>query len=415
VNGPGEDDAPRVQSLDGVRADGWLERLVAERDGLAEMVDVVGRPFAAFAFVAGVRINALAGDLSAPESTLVDFQVGDDPEEQRLGLNEFRRRLAAALLSDDHLPPPLPADHDPDDAALQAFLGPQTLLLAPVFGMRLEALVRKAGALPVVRLRRVTPELSGAAEDATAGDDDDEGDEGLDGVGGATGEVVDLPVEELRELIRDGIQQAVERFKATSAVSIELSVLPEAEAALTAGNAQRTIALLGAWPGPLTMLLRTPQAAELDPQVRMTLGRALGFLGTAYVETGRFEWSEEVLRLGIQYVQEGAGAGDLYHRLGGCFAAQDRLGEAIGPLRRAVALGVPEPRVLPTLARAYAAIGRHVAAVATAERALDASDPDAHDEMARIRDASAEALGTSWNRFADRFPTRPPLADQDPD
>jgi hypothetical protein len=405
-------DDGRTVSLAGVRADGWLDRLIEEREGLGQIADVVGRAFVAFGFVAGVRISGLAGDLSAPESTLVDFHVGDDPDEQRLGLNEFRRRLAAALLSDDHLPPTLPEPGDEggyDDALLQAFLGPQTLLLAPVFGLRLEALVVGDEASPrVVVALDEEPGVDGAGapeSDAPATEPakapETPGAPPAPSPGGSAR--VTLGIEDLRERIRDEIQQEVERVRATSAVSIDLSVLPAAEAALASGDPSRTIALLGAWPGPLMMLLRTPQAASLAPEVRVTLARALGYLGTAYVETGRFDWSEEVLRLGIQFVQEGPGSGDLYRRLGECFAAQERLGEAIGPLRRAVALGVPEPQVLFLLARAYASLGRHVAAAICAERAQQAGVDDPEGVLDEILTRSAEALGEPWRRFQARF------------
>lgn len=365
-----------------IRADGWLDRLLEGDESLAEIADVVGAPFVAFAFVAGVKITNVDGDTDRPETTLVDFRVGDEQGEQRLGLGEFRRRLAAALLSDEAplMPPPAAGAAD---AEVEAFLGPQLLLLAPVFGMRLETLRVERG--------RVRVDVARAPVEGARGRPADDAPEGT-----AT-----LAVEELRERIRDAIQAEVERVRDASTLQIDLSVVPRAETALAAGDPRRAITLLGAWPGPLTMLLRTPQGASLEPEVRVVIGRALGLLGSAYVTTSRFEWAEETLRLGIQFVMDGVAAGDLYRRLGECYAAQDRLGEAIGPLRRALGLGIEEAEVLSLLGHAYEDRGRHVAATACAERALSLGvDVDA---MEALRDRGAEALGAPWRAFRERF------------
>ena len=109
--------------------------------------------------------------------------------------------------------------------------------------------------------------------------------------------------------------------------------------ALAAGDDERVIELLGAWPGPLSMLLRTSEGVALGADSRATLGDALGILGAAYTRTSRFDWADEVLRLGIQWAQDGAAGARLFRRLAEAHVARNRHGE-----RRAWSRHAPGPR-----------------------------------------------------------------------
>ena len=75
----------------------------------------------------------------------------------------------------------------------------------------------------------------------------------------------------------------------------------------------------------------------------------------------------------------------------------DRAGEAIGPLRRALAFGGPAADVMPPLARAFLKRERYVAAYACVRDALDAgvAERDLADEVRQIEAALGPSL-TAW-------------------
>lgn len=360
----------RTLSLDQVRADGWLERL---RSGLADydtLSRVLGERFVAFSFIAGVRVTGVTPDRASPDATLVDFVVGEEGAEQRMALGEFRRRLALALLADESKPGELPS-LDPTTEEIQAHIGFRYVLLAPLFGVRLRELRVGPDALTTIML-----DLGGAADEVT--------------------------VEDFREVIRERIRAEVKRVRPSSPFSIDLAMIPEARTAADAGQHERVIELLGAWPGPLSLLLRTPEGHQLAIDVRAALAGALGTLGSAYLATSRYEWAEEVIRLGIQWANDGPIAADLFRRLGAAYIGRERYGEAIGVLRRASALGAPAREVLPLLARAYAARKRLVAAVVCAEEAV------VHGadlvEMETLRREALVILGDAWLAFRSEVP-----------
>lgn len=320
----------RAIRLDAVRADGWFERLGDDSPNFRQLCDAVGDKFVAFSVIAGVRISALTVDRRSPDATLVDFIVGDDATEQRLPLGEFRRRLVSAILSEE-TPPGGDLDDESDLEAIQEVIGFRYVLLAPIFAMKLLEL-RSGGDGPTM----VAVETMGTREELSLG--------------------------QLREVIRERVRRELERSRPSSPFAIDLGAIPAAEAAMAAKDYAKVIELLGAWPGPLSLLLRTTEGAQLSPEVKATLARALGLLGSAYVHSERFDWAEEVMRLGIQWGQDGPAAGELFCRMGESCVVRDRHGEAIGLLRRALALGASSRSVLPLLARCYADRKRWVAA-----------------------------------------------------
>jgi hypothetical protein len=84
----------------------------------------------------------------------------------------------------------------------------------------------------------------------------------------------------------------------------------EAEQAAQRGDHVRVLELLGAWPAPLAIFLRTPEGQTLSPDTRSLIARALGLLGSACVSLGEVGKGEEVLRLAVQYAgrqQRGGG------------------------------------------------------------------------------------------------------------
>lgn len=362
----------RTYSLSKARADGWLEQLGQGSQGFAQLCEVVGTRFVAFAVIAGIRITALTVDPRSPNASMVEFEIGDIGGTQRLKLGEFRERLAEALLNDDEPQRELP-DGRADSEALQSFIGFRYVLLAPLFDIGLEEL-------------RV------------------DGDDVFVAVT-IDGERVDLTLTELREEIRERVRAESDTHRAPpSPFAIDLNLVPQARKAMGAGDAARVTDLLGAWPGPLSLLLRTAEGQTLSPEVRATLAEALGLLGSAYVQLGRHEWAQEVLRLGIQWGQEQLHvSADLFRRLGGALVAEGRHGEAIGLLRRSIGLGAPRKDVLPVLASCFHARERYIAALLCAEDAIAAGAST--DQVREVRDAALARLGDPWKRFRQRVPS----------
>lgn len=350
--------------LGGIRADGWFERLGEGSPTFDQLCEVVGARFVAFAVVLGVRITAVSVDSRVPEASVIDFAVGDGGPAQRLPLSEFRRRLAGALLTDEPNGRALPAAPTPDD--LLAFIGFRWVLLSSIFGITLEELHVGENGHASIAFK----------------------------FGGKTDE---LSLEPFRGLIRDLIRDESARAKPASPFAIDLNVMPDVVAAANVGEHDKVIELIGAWPGPLSLLLRTAEGQSLAPDVKATLARALGLLGSAYVALDRVDWAEEVLRLGIQWGQESPAAADLYRRLAEAHSSNERHGEAIGMFRRALQLGAPKPDILPQLAAAFASRHRHLAALICIEDAVVAGASEA--ALVEVREEALGALGEHWTRF----------------
>jgi hypothetical protein len=350
--------------LNELRADGWFEQLGEEIPEFEQLCQIVGRRFVAFSFVASVRISSIAYDPHAPNSSLIDFSFGDDGEPLRMALSEFRERLGAVLGAEDEAPELLPPVPGLD--SVRRHIGRRYILLAPIFGIRLLELNYGGEMEPTVTL-----ELGNSREE--------------------------LSVEGFRNILHNAIRAEVARSRPSAPFSIDFKKVGLAEAANARGDFEETIALLGAWPGPLSMFLRTAQGQALGLNERGKLVRALGVLGEAYIEKDQLDWAEDVLRLGIQFGQELPDSGRLFGLLGHSRVAAGRHGEAIGLLRRALALGGDPCQVLPDLARCFAVRGRHVASMACLDqaRAAGARSEDL-DELGR---QVAQALGPAHGRF----------------
>jgi len=361
--------------LASVAAEGWFDKLGDEVEEFDELVQVVGERFVGFSYIVGIRITSIAYDPDAPESSQVDFcGVGSD-QAQTLALGDFRERLGASLMGRDTEEEALPDDAGSEQVS--SYIGRRRLLLAGLFGIRLITLHHGGGAAPTfsVKLGSVDEEVS------------------LDG---------------LQEILTNAVRAEVARARPNQPFSIDFKRVPKAEAANREGNYDETIALLGAWPGPLSMFLRTAQGQSLGTPERTKLVRALGALGDAYIEKGQADWAEDVLRLGIQFGQEMEVAGNLFGLLGKTRSLMDRHGEAIGLFRRALSLGADPSRVLPGLAAAFAERGRNVAALACIQEAASAGVSEATLQGLRLR--VQEALGDGYDRFQSMM-AEPPAKD----
>jgi hypothetical protein len=356
--------------LDAVRTDGWFERIGEGIGSFQALCEIVGERFFAFSIIVGARITALTVDRRNPDLSLVDFVVGlgdseDGLEPQRLTLADFRRRLVGALLVEDDKPAPEPT-RETEIEVIQLYIGVRYLLLAPLYGYSLRRLQL----------------------------DDDEGAQLVvmhDGVE----ETHDLDAFRFR--IRALVREELERVATGARSAIDLSKVTEAEAAALRKEWSKVVQLLGSWPAPLAIFLRTPEGQLLTSDARALIAKGLGLLGSACVHLGEIEQAEEVFRIGIQYAQEGVAAADLFRRLGEALLQNDRPGEAIGPLRRALAFGGAAAEVMPPLARAFLRRKRWVAAYGCLRDALEAgaSERELADELRQVEGALGVAL-TGW-------------------
>jgi hypothetical protein len=368
------DPKEREFDLDAVRTDGWFERIGEGIGSFQALCEIIGERFFAFSIIVGARITALTVDRRNPDLSLVDFVVGlGDAEEglepQRLTLADFRRRLVGALLVEDDKPAPEPT-RETEIEVIQLYIGVRYLLLAPLYGYS---------------LRKLVLGKEGSPEDG--------------------GQIVVLHdgLEETHELdafrfrVRALVREELERVATGARSAIDLSKVTEAEAAALQGEWTKVVQLLGSWPAPLAIFLRTPEGQLLTPDARALIAKGLGLLGSACVHLNEVEQAEEVFRIGIQYAQEGLAAADLFRRLGEALLKSDRPGEAIAPLRRAVAFGGSPAEVMLPLARAFLRRKKWVAAYACVRDALDAgvAERDLADELRQIEAALGVPL-TGW-------------------
>jgi tetratricopeptide (TPR) repeat protein len=263
----------------------------------------------------------------------------------------------------------------PDDLstteAVQRYLGVRYLLLAPIFGISVHEL-------------RV-----GGDKESTL----------VIGLGSLADEV---GIEEFREIIREAVRREEQAAKPQRPFAIDLGKIPEAEAALKRGDHERTIELLDPWAGPLSMLLRTPQGQNLSADAKAALARALGLLGAAYTKREEYPSAEEVLRLGVQWVQDGEVAGQLFVQLGEIAYKQGQHGQAIGLLRRSLTLGCPRSQVLPLLADCFVQRGRSVAALACIDEARTLGVPA--DRLAEAERLALDKVGAPFAAFRKLVP-----------
>lgn len=359
----------RHLSLENVRTDGWFERIGETIGSFQALCDIIGPRFFAFAMITGARITALTVDRRVPDNTVIDFTVGDEEEldsaeTQSVTLGEFRRRLVAALVQDEpEAEAPL---QETDVEGLQRHIGIRYLLLAPLFGYALRTLrVDEQGS-------RIEVFHEGIEESYA-----------LSG---------------FRARLRTHVRQEYDRASRTQGQgAIDLNRVVEAESAASQGEFGQVIELLGAWPAPLAVFLRTPEGQMLGEEARSAVARGLALLGSACVHFEDFDKGEEILRLAIQYAGDAPGAADVYLRLGLAYLAEHRAGEAIGPLRRAANLGADAEQVWPALGRAFLERGRNLAALGAAIAGAEAGATPA--SLEEVRGKVAGRLGSAFQTW----------------
>jgi len=362
----------RTIHLRAARADDWFEKVESSAPNFDQLCEAIGRKFVAFALVAGVRITSLAIDPRNAENTQVTFGIGAQTDEHTMGLSEFRRALTQALVQPEEVIDP-PSDLESVDAQ-QRYLGVRYLLLAPIFGITVQELHVGGQREPTVVI----------------------------GLGSLSDEVT---IEEFREVIREAVRREEQAARPQRPFAIDLGKIPEAENAMKRGDHERVIEILDPWAGPLSMLLRTPQGQNLGLDAKASLARALGILGSAYTKKAEYPSAEEVLRLGVQWVQDGEVAGGLFAQLGEIALKQGQYGQAIGLYRRALALGCPRVQVLPDLAECFVNRGRAVAALVCIDEARSLGIPESRLEV--TREQALDKVGPRYRTFRELVPLSP--------
>jgi tetratricopeptide (TPR) repeat protein len=361
---------PRSLSLELVRTDGWFDRVGQTVSSFQALCDILGERFFAFSLITGVRITALTVDRRHPENTLVDFTVGGadgNEASERLPLADFQRRLVSALLLDaQHGPAP---QREQDAEAIQHFIGPQYLLLAPLYGLTVVELSFESGTTAIKY----------------------EHDEILH----------EVSLDDFRSNLKDRVRAELSQVaRQESRNAIDLGHVAQADTLFAKRDFVAVKDLLGTWPAALTIFLRTPEAQALQAETRGTLAHALGLLGSACSALGDASQAEEVLRLAVQYAGDTPVAAQIYERLGSALLAENRPGEAIGPLRRAAMLGAQT--VWPRLSEAFVERGRFLAALGALEEARRAGTDDAvlADVLKRVEERFGTLLSPWQNLVA---------------
>lgn len=321
-------------------ADTWFEQVKDSSPAFETLCDVMGERFVGYALIVGVQISGLTIDQFTPANTLVEFRLVESNPPRTLRLPDFRRELVNWILTDgpDADTAVLPLDL----AQAQQLVGVRYILLSPLHGLSLKEVILETPG------RNPKASVSLTREDGT---------------------IEEIAVEILRERLQREVEEELEAAR-DEPFELDFKLVDQAEAAANAKDWEEVLHLIGHWPGPLSMLSRMQMGANLDEEKRARIGAALGFLAAAYRATGRSAWAEELYRLGLQFAGEGPSGGKLYRALGEAMIEEKRFGEAVGPLRRSLALGVPMAEIGPSLGLSLHRCRRTVAAAIVLEKAL---------------------------------------------
>jgi hypothetical protein len=350
----------REYPLEKVRADDWLDELLANAESLARIAHLIGPESLALSVIAGAQILELA--MRPSREVVVTYRTRPDGPAEEAAVELFTARMAKACLMIEESDPPL--SDAPTDAELRAAIGLRTLLVAPLYDLGLVTLVDDG------RARQVDIEV------------------------GDTRQRVHLS--DLRALIRTRVQNlSVVRQKGSSLVP--MARFDEAEAARERGDHAAVVAALGPLVAPIAGLSRRPTLRDLGEDDRARIGRGLRSLALSLRALDRAQEAESVLRVAIQWSRDDEEAAATYAALGELLLDAGREGQAIGLLRRAHSLAAADELVLPPLALALALRKRAVTAMGVVRAARDAGVRDAR--LDRASSLAAERIGPAWDRF----------------
>ncbi len=361
------EDFPEVIRLDTAFPKDWFPRALAANPGLQQLGDLLGQRFVALCIVCGVRVTSLTVDRDFLDASLVEFVIGEQTDTQQMAMGEFRARLVASLVSTSDSVVELPQTPSLED--IQRHIGVPFLLLAPVFGMELKELLVKKNP-PLLRI-----EMDGVREDLTC--------------------------KEFRDALCHSLKLSLDQQSAPS-FTIDLDLVDEAQVAFDNQQNEKVIELLGAWPAPLSRLFRMPGGSALSAEQREGIARGLWLLSRAFGLQEQHAWSQEIIRLAIQWAHGLPIEGKLFQALAELSMVQGDYGQAIGLLRRAVRQGETQPSVLVSLAECYAERGRYVAAMVCIEQAEKAGASNKH--LQKVKSRVHAVVGSAFDNFREKVP-----------
>lgn len=360
--------SPRLYDLEAARPEGWFDQVLKQSPDFERAAQIIGRSTLGLALIAGARIASLTPSATSQADTTVEFSIGPNQESHQVSLPEFRDIVAQYLLM------PIEAvglPEDPEVEVLQAHIGGRYMLAASLFQVKPLELKHEVG------LSEIALEFNGVRHV--------------------------LALEDFRDVIDERVRAELGLGDAGNEVSIDLSLVDQAERANADAQWNATIAMLSPWLNPISMLMRTGEAEELTDGVRAKLSHGLDLLGTAFANAGDLDAANEVLRLGVQWAGESSKAGDLFFALGRASIQAGKHGEAIGLLRRAIGLGVDPKLATPMLAESLEARDQDLAAKVCLEKAKALG---ADEAVTATLDKELNArLGAEWSAlkaFLDR-------------
>ena len=220
--------------------------------------------------MAGYRIISASVDRTT--SAVSELQwVRDVPggaEMQGSGTPDELRDEVIAVLTEDEETTALRGRVDDD--ALRAVVGMRTILLAPLFGIDMRAvLVGDAGTLLAL------------------GADDGE---------------VEVPLPEVRKFLRARVVEVL-RAARPRTVAVDLAQLDAVREAGAEGRDDDVLSVMAPQFGALVAFLRTPDGAAMGPEGRAVVARALVALGRSLMRVERMDECGDALRLAAQYAQ----------------------------------------------------------------------------------------------------------------
>jgi hypothetical protein len=351
-----------LYDLDAARPEGWFEQVLKQSPDFERACQIIGRSTLGLALVAGARIASLTPSATSQAETIVEFSIGPDESTHQVSLIEFRDIVAQYLLM------PIQSvglPEEPEVDAIQAHIGGRYMLTASLFQVKPIQLKHEVG------LSEITLEFNGVRHVLT--------------------------LEDFRDVIDERVRAELGLGDAGGEVAIDLALVDQAEEANANEDWGMTIAMLSPWLNPISMLMRTGEAEELADEVRGKLSHGLDLLGTAFASAGDLDAANEVLRLGVQWAGESSKAGDLFFALGRASIQAGKYGEAIGLLRRAMALGVDPKLATPMLAEALEARDQSLAAMVCLEQAKSLGA--APSQTAPLDDKLTPRLNPEWTHL----------------
>jgi len=339
------------------------------------LAQALGENTLAYSIILGVRIVSVQIDPEGPEGTSLEFVAGGQEETQRALLPDFCDALLEAMLEDEEFPTHLP--DEPTALQLRQFIGVKQAMICGLIGVRLDQLFLDANGSWCLEV------AVGESEDT-------------------------VPLDVLRDILMQRVRNEGLQPPGTDGGKIDLEVIPGVLKAAEEEDWDTVIRTVGPWVRGLSMFTRTLDFQRLDPESRILIGKAMVALGRAFGAQAQGETADEVFRVACQFAQDTSYAPDVFLELGSLYESDGREGQAIGLLKRAIALGARQSEALPLLSRCFVARERFVPALVCADEAVAAGASE--DAVKESRSAALEVLGQWWGEFRQHVPAGRPDA-----